>query len=136
MGPLVAAGRCECKHLAEVTEPLTRIDIEAAFLLAVPLVDLEATQSGSCLLAVNTGGTNDSESKERLAGVCVGVGDGTVNSCVSRLELEPRTWALGTVDSWVGAILEGRLDRLRIGGDDPGLASAVIAGVHTSLRSN
>ena len=41
VGPLTAAGRCECEHLAEVTEPLTRIDIEAAFLLSVPLVDLD-----------------------------------------------------------------------------------------------
>lgn len=135
VGPLVAAGRCECEHLAEVTEPLTRIDIEAAFLLAVPLVDLEATRSGSCLLAVNTGGANDGESRERLAGVYVEIEDGMVTSCVSRLEMDPSTWALGTVDSWVGAILEGRLERLRIGGDDPGLANAIITGVHASLRT-
>ena len=48
VGPLTAAGRCECEHLAEMTEPLTRIDIEAAFLLAVPLVDLTVNYSGSC----------------------------------------------------------------------------------------
>src|SRR4051794_12838063 len=137
IGPLVAAGRCECEHMAEVTEPLTRIDIEAAFLLAAPLVDLEVTRSGSCLLAVTAGGTNDGdgESKERLAGVYVAIDGGDVVSCVSRLEREPRTWALGTVDSWVDAILEGRLGRLRIGGEDPRLARAVITGVHASLRT-
>ncbi|HEY6550885.1 MAG TPA: winged helix-turn-helix transcriptional regulator [Solirubrobacterales bacterium] len=133
VGPLVAAGRCECEHLAEATEPLTRIDIEAAFLLAVPLVDLTVNKSGSCLLAVDTGSGDDGNSRDRLAGVYVEIESGAVVSCVSRLEQEPRTWALGTVSSWVDAILEGRLERLRMGGKDPKLATALIEGIHASL---
>jgi DNA-binding HxlR family transcriptional regulator len=133
VGPLVAAGRCECAHLAEVTEPLTRIDIEAAFLLAVPLVDLTVNYNGSCLLAVDTGSGDDGESRDRLAGVHVEIENGAVASCVSQLEQEPRTWALGTVCSWVDAILEGRLERLRMGGEDPKLAIALIEGIHASL---
>ncbi len=133
VGPLVAAGRCECEHFAEVTEPLTRIDIEAAFLLAVPLVDLEVNRSGACLFAVDTGGTAGGPSKTRLAGVHVEIDGGDVVSCVSRLEQEPQTWALGTVGSWVEAILEGRLERLRLGGEDPALAKAIIGGLHASL---
>ena len=133
VGPLTAAGRCECEHLAEVTEPLTRIDIEAAFLLAVPLVDLTVNYSGSCLLAVDTGSGNEGESGERLAGVHVDIRGGDVASCVSRLKQEPSTWALGTVSSWLDAILEGRLDRLRMGGKDPKLATALIEGMYASL---
>lgn len=133
VGPLTAAGRCECEHLAEVTEPLTRIDIEAAFLLAVPLVDLTVNYSGSCLLAVDTGSGNEGESRERLAGVHVEIEGGDVVSCVSRLKAEPSTWALGTVSSWLDAILEGRLDRLRMGGKDPKLATALIEGMYASL---
>ena len=133
VGPLTAAGRCECEHLAEVTEPLTRIDIEAAFLLAVPLVDLTVNYSGSCLLAVDTGSGNEGESRERLAGVHVEIKQGDVASCVSRLKQEPSTWALGTVSSWLDAILEGRLDRLRMGGKDPKLATALIEGMYAAL---
>jgi DNA-binding HxlR family transcriptional regulator len=133
VAPLVAAGRCECEHFAEATEPLTCIDIEAAFLLAVPLVDLEAYRTGSCLLAVSTAAPAEGESKDRLAGVHVEVEDGDVISCISRFEQEPQTWALGTIGSWVDAILEGRLDRLRIGGGDPALAAAVIEKLHVSL---
>jgi DNA-binding HxlR family transcriptional regulator len=134
VGPLVAAGRCECEHLAEVTEPLTRIDIEAAFLLAVPLVDLTVNYSGSCLFAVDTGlGDDGDESRDRLAGVYIEIEEGAVASCVSMREQEPRTWALGAVSSWVEAILEGRLQRLRMGGADPKLATALIEGLHTSL---
>jgi DNA-binding HxlR family transcriptional regulator len=135
VGPLVAAGRCECEHLADVTEPPTRIDIEAAFLLAVPLVDLTVNYGGSCLLAVDTGSGNNGESRDRLAGVHIEIEEGNVASCVSRLEQEPSTWALGTVSSWLDAILEGRLDRLRMGGKDPRLAAAVIEGIHASLLS-
>jgi DNA-binding HxlR family transcriptional regulator len=133
VGPLTAAGRCECEHLAELTEPLTRIDVEAAFLLAVPLVDLTVNYSGSCLLAVDTGSGTEGESLERLAGVHVEIREGDVASCVSRLEQEPSTWALGTVSSWLDAILEGRLDRLRMGGTDPKLATALIEGMYASL---
>jgi DNA-binding HxlR family transcriptional regulator len=133
VGPLVAAGRCECEHLAGATEPLTRIDIEAAFLLAVPLVDLDVTRSGSCLLAVDTGSAKCNEPSGRLAGVHVEIDKGTVISCNSRLEQDPRTWALGSVGSWVDAILEGRVDRLRIGGDAPAMAKAVIAQLHAAL---
>lgn len=133
VGPLVAAGRCECEHLSESTESLTRIDIEAAFLLAVPLLDLQVKRSGSCLLAVNTATSTGAEPKDRIAGVRVEIEEGAVVSCVSHLEQEPHTWALGAVGSWVDAILEGRLDRLRIGGGDPSLASAVVAGLHAAL---
>jgi DNA-binding HxlR family transcriptional regulator len=131
---LVAAGRCECEHFAEVAEPHTRVDIEAAFLLAAPLADLTVNHGGSCLLAVDTGLEHDGESKERLAGVHIEVTEGAVSSCASLWEQEPRTWALGTVNSWVEAILEGRLERLRMGGADPRLATALIEGVHASLR--
>jgi DNA-binding HxlR family transcriptional regulator len=133
ISPIVAAGQCECRHLSHVTEPLTRIDIEAAFLLAVPLVDLEVTKNGSCLLAVDTGAQQDGQSKRRIAGVHVGVEAGAIVSCVSRLEQDPRTWALGTVDPWVSAILDGRLSGLRLGGEDPALARAVITGLHEAL---
>jgi DNA-binding HxlR family transcriptional regulator len=135
VGPLVAAGRCECDHLAESTEPLTRLDIEAGFLLTVPLVDLEVTRSGACLLAVDTGASATGESVDRLAGVYVKIEEGAVVSCVSRLEQDPRTWVLGTVSAWVDAILEGRLARLRVGGRDAKLAGGVVAAMHSALAA-
>jgi DNA-binding HxlR family transcriptional regulator len=133
VAPLVAAGRCECEHLSEVAEPLTRSDIEAAFLLSVPLAELEAHRSGSCLLAVDTGASGDTEPTDRLAGVLIEIDAGLVTSCDTGWEQEPRTWALGSVDTWVGAIFDGRLERLRIGGEDPSLAHAVVDRVHGAL---
>lgn len=133
VGSLAAAGRCECQHLSEGSEPMTRIDAEAAFLLAVPLVDLEATRSGSCMLAVDRGAVQDGPPESRVAGVHVEIEDGEVSSCVSRLTGDPSTWALGPVDGWLDAIIEGRLDHLRFGGESPELAEALIERLHASL---
>ncbi|HUC07269.1 MAG TPA: hypothetical protein VMR96_04195, partial [Solirubrobacterales bacterium] len=56
-----------------------------------------------------------------------------VTACRSRFEPDPQTWALGSVSAWVDAILEGRSDRLRIGGDQANLAEDLIKRLHTSL---
>lgn len=133
VGPLVAAGRCECLHLAGSTDPLTRLDVEAGFLLAVPLVSLPEKRRGACLLAVDRSG--DGDPRRRVAGVHVEIEAGRVVSCVSRLEQEPRTWALGTVEAWVESIVDGRFDRLRVGGEDPQLASTLIGALHGSLTT-
>jgi DNA-binding HxlR family transcriptional regulator len=134
VAPIVAAAHCECKYLARSTSPLSRIDIEAAFLLSVPLVDLDVTRSGACLLAVDTGGGGGSEQPtDRLAGVHVEVEGGTIMTCSSRLERDPRTWALGSTAAWVDAILAGNTERLRIGGDLVKLAEELIQRLHTSL---
>jgi len=133
VAPIAAAGRCECQHLAAVTVPLTRIDIEAAFLLSVPLVDLEVTRTGSCLLAVDTGPSRSADPTDRLAGVHVEIEQGSIVACNSRFEYNPKTWALGTVSAWVDAILEGRSDRLRIGGDRTKLVQDLLRRLHASL---
>jgi DNA-binding HxlR family transcriptional regulator len=133
VAPLMAASRCECDHLSDITESLGRIDIEAALLLSVPLVDLQIYRDGACLLVVDTGIGKELEPKGRIANVHVEVEEGSIASCVSRLEQDPRTWALGTVDSWVDVILEGKSDCLRIGGESPTLARAVVENIYTAL---
>jgi DNA-binding HxlR family transcriptional regulator len=133
VGPLVAAGRCECEHIANVTDPLTRIDIEAAFMLAVPLVVLPAGPSGSCLLAVDT--AESEESLSRAIGVQIDLRGGEVVSCVSDLEPDPDTWILGTVDAWTETIIDGRFGDLRIGGGDEELARDLLQGLHQSISA-
>ncbi|HEX6754139.1 MAG TPA: winged helix-turn-helix transcriptional regulator [Solirubrobacterales bacterium] len=135
VGPLVTAGRCECRHLSELTYPLDRIDIETAFLLSVPLVTLDPRNSDSCLLAVNTAAGEGNAAAQQVAGVRVDVERGEVVSCHSRLEQDPGTWVLGTVDAWVAAILDGDRDGLRIGGRDEDLASSLIQGLSQALAT-
>lgn len=134
VAPLVAAGRCECRHLSEITNPLDRIDVETAFLLAVPLVALDPDSSGSCLLAVNTTDAG-SVPAQQVAGVRVEVERGEVVSCHSRLEQDPDTWILGTVESWVATILDGKQGGLHTGGRDESLAAGLIQGLGQVLAT-
>jgi DNA-binding HxlR family transcriptional regulator len=131
VGLLVAAGRCECEHFAGSTEALTRIDIEAAFLLAVPLVDLPVGTGGSCVLAV--GGDAGKDPLGRLTGVGIQIDRGEVVSCMSRFEPGHETRATGSVESWVGAILEGGIDGLALEGPNAELARTVVEAMHLAL---
>ncbi len=135
VAPLVAAGRCECRHLSDSTEPLDKIDIEAAFLLAVPLVTLDPRNSGSCLLVVNTATGATGGSAQQVAGVQVEVERGEVVSCHSRLEQDPGTWALGTADAWIAAILDGNPDGVRTGGKDEDLAASLVQALTRALAT-
>jgi hypothetical protein len=68
-----------------------------------------------------------------LAGVDVEVEDGAIVACSSRLEHDPQTWVLGSTSAWVEAILEGKSERLRIGGDRVKLAEELTQRLYTSL---
>ena len=81
--PLAAGAWWERRYLAD--PPLIgRLDVEAAFLLAIPLIELPAGLSGKCRLAVEIQGG----SSPVFAGVLISVEDGKVVSCSSRLEGE------------------------------------------------
>jgi DNA-binding HxlR family transcriptional regulator len=129
--PLVGAIRWERKNLPEQTPPVRRIDIEAAFLLALPLVDLPEAQSGLCRLAV---GPPDGAMSHQ-AGVMVGVERGKITSCVTRLDSGADASALGSAAAWVRATLERDWDRLELSGRRR-LALALGEGLRTALFSS
>lgn len=132
---LVAASRCEGEHerLASASEPLTPDDIKVFFLLAAPLAVLPPSASGSCCLAV--GETNGEESSEPWTGVGIEIERGEVVSCASASGPPSAAWATGRVESWAAAILDGCAGTaLEFGGDDPGLAEALVQGMCLALR--
>jgi len=109
--PLAAGARWERRYLAD--PPLVgRLDVEAAFLLAIPLIELPAGVSGRCRLAVEIQGG----SSPVFAGVLITVEDGKVVSCSSRLEGEAEAWASGSAGSWIRR-MSGQDGELEIGGD-------------------
>ncbi len=130
IGPLVAASHCEHLHTSPETAPVTQIDIEAAFLLATPLVGLPEGADGACLLEVEAG----RELARRPAGVTVTVERGRVVSCTSRLEPKPGTYAVGSPTKWFSAVGKGDIDQLRFGGGRR-LAKSLVNGLHTALIS-
>jgi DNA-binding HxlR family transcriptional regulator len=109
--PIVAGAWWERRHL--IDPPLVgRLDVEAAFLLAIPAVDLPAGTNGKCRLAIELQGG----SSPVFAGVLISVDDGKVISCSSRLEGEADGWASGSAASWMRR-MGGADGDLEVGGD-------------------
>jgi DNA-binding HxlR family transcriptional regulator len=109
--PLAAGAWWERRYLAD-PPMIGRLDVEAAFLLAIPLIELPAGLSGKCRLAVEIQGG----SSPVFAGVLICVEDGKVISCSSRLEGEAEAWASGSAGSWMRR-MSGQEADLEIGGD-------------------
>jgi hypothetical protein len=143
VGPMVVAMRSELRQAAvlaeEEEEPLPadpsfrRSDVEAAFMLALPLLELPSHLSGVCRLVVDL-----PDSDEGLAGATIHVEGGRVASCSVDLEGDADAWALGPALIWMDTAIEGeaQLDpeaqRLELGGEQP-LARAVLAALHERL---
>ncbi len=109
--PLAGASWWERRYLADPPQ-VGRLDVEAAFLLAIPLIELPAELNGKCRLAVEIQGG----SSPVFAGVLICVEEGKVISCSSRLEGEAEGWASGSVANWMRR-MSGRDADLEIGGD-------------------
>jgi DNA-binding HxlR family transcriptional regulator len=128
VAPLAAATRWERQHLREDAAPLGHRDVEAAFLLAMPMLRLPGEMSGSCRMAVELG---NGDGHDR-AGVTGEVEGGRITQCVARLETGPDAWASGPAQAWLGAVIDHDTIGLDLGGDSH-LAGAVIEGLHGAL---
>lgn len=131
VAPLCVAGRCERRHLDDAP-PITDVEVEAAFLLTLPLVPLPEASRGSCVLASRT----DPAAREgdaELAGVGVEVEGGEIVSVTVELNAKPATWAIGSSDLWLDAVIDDRIENLRIGGANPQLACDLVHGLHLAL---
>jgi DNA-binding HxlR family transcriptional regulator len=113
MAPLLAAVRCERRHMAQATAPLTRIDIETILLLSVPLVSPAPGLDGVSQLVVEAGECSPS----RSAGVRLAVRGGRLDGCTSRLEPGAANWIRGSVADWLDALVLGRAAQLEVSGD-------------------
>ncbi|HVD40751.1 MAG TPA: helix-turn-helix domain-containing protein [Solirubrobacterales bacterium] len=110
--PLAAAVAWERRHLAEAP-PIGRLDVEAGFLLAVPLVRFPARATGTCRLALETG----ANSALRYAGVQLTLDGGKTASCVTRLEGEPDAWVVGSALEWFRWVNGREEVQIEFGGD-------------------
>jgi DNA-binding HxlR family transcriptional regulator len=110
--PLTAAMWWERRHLPAESPAIMERDVEALFLLGVPLLPgLLGDLSGSCRLAVELG------KGERLAGVMVEVDGGAVKFCSSKIDGYPDAWVVAPAGAWLGATIEHRPSRIEICGE-------------------
>lgn len=132
--PLAVAGRWELLHDPEA-EPIGEVEVEASFLLTLPLAEVPSKRlSGTCTLAVLVSEGAPGAEPE-VAGVTVEVERGAIVSFSSNggVSAAPATWALGTPEAWMEALIDGRDDGLRTGGAKPRLAKGVVDGLRESL---
>lgn len=128
IAPLLAAIRWECRHRAKNGAPVAASDVEAVFLLAVPLLKLDSELSGVCRLAVEL----PKGRERRLSGVMLDLQGGSVITCTSRLEGSADAWASGSMTAWLHALIEGDVASLELGGSG-GLAHALVERMHRAL---
>jgi DNA-binding HxlR family transcriptional regulator len=128
MAPLLAAIRCERRHMADVTAPLTRIDLETILLLGLPLVELGPDATGVSQLAVYGGGDSD----WRSAGVRLSVESGQIVSCTSKLDTSAESWVRGSAADWLDALVCGASQQLEVGGEGA-VTLEIVDGLHRAL---
>lgn len=128
--PGIAAAGWERTYVPNSTTPIGRLDVEAAFMLAVPLLDLPADLTGRCRLAVEVRGG----SRPVFAGVSMSIEEGRVVSCSSRLEGEAEGWASGTAMEWLRRLNGHAEEGLEVGGDVR-LVLAVTDGLRATATS-
>ncbi len=133
VAPLCVAGRCERRHMPEETAPITEVEVEASFMLTLPLAHLPPTANGTCMLAVQTASNGSQAEGHDLAGVTVEVRRGEVAACATEIDQSPPTWALGMAEDWLDVVIDGKLGRLRFGGARPQLAADLVNGLHFAL---
>lgn len=130
VAPLISASEWEREYVPELTPPLGRLDVEATFLLAIPLMALSADVNGKVRLAVEV----QRGASPVFAGVLVGVEEGEVTSCVPGLDGEAQSWISGAPRSWLRRITKGEKDHLEVGGDSLA-ARAILEGLHRTVAN-
>jgi DNA-binding HxlR family transcriptional regulator len=123
--PLTSASAWERKFAQDETSPVGRLDVESALLLSAPLIELDPGLSGLCRLSVEVRGG----SSPALAGAILGINEGKVVSCSSRLDGEAQASASGSVLAWMRQMNGGTSGQLEMGGD-----LSLAMGVTSALR--
>lgn len=127
IAPLGAAARFECRQHSTESAPPDVLDIGAAFLLTLPLLELAADIAGCCRLGVRIPGD------ERLmAGATTRVESGRVVSIDLDLDPAPANWATASPIGWLDTLVEPDAGKIELGGDTR-LAGALVGGLHDEL---
>ena len=113
IAPLGAAARLELRHPPGDTAPVAARDVEAAFHLTLPLLQLPAEMSGTCSLAVDL----DRDVPGSPAGLTVRLEEGRVVSREAGLREVVDAWAAASAGDWLDTVIEPDVIHVRTGGD-------------------
>jgi len=127
IAPLVAAVLYERRHDAEPTSPPDVFDVEAAFQMALPLIQLPPWMRGTVRLGAQIPG-----GEPLIAGATVQVDRGVVLASSALLDEEPETWVTGDPLGWCETVIDPSAEKLHAGGDTE-LAAALLQALHQRL---
>lgn len=127
--PLAVASRCEQVHMRRQSAPLTSVDVEAAFMLSLPLVGLPPEAAGRCYLTVE----GDPENERDRSGVEVTIEAGHVVACDTGLTAEAGAYAAGSPATWFSAVRDRRAELLDYAGGQ--LPQQLVQGLHEALSA-
>ncbi len=113
IAPLAAAARMEHRFPPGDTAPISALDVEATFLLTLPLLELPEELSGSCSLAVEL----DESVVPSPAGVTVQVEEGQIASYEVGLDGKADSWAAASAGDWLDTVIEPEAKLVRSGGE-------------------
>lgn len=127
IAPLAAAARLELQLPQGETAPIVPLDVEAAFLLTLPLVALPEELYGTCRLTVPVPG-----SPPRLAGVVVRVEDGEFAAISTDLSYDSNNFASAGPRAWIDTLIDPSVAAVDFSGD-PQFTLGLLGGLHEAL---
>lgn len=133
VAPLAAAARLERHFPAADIVPPDDLDIGAAFLLTMPLIELPLELTGSCRLGVEV----EARGRPEVAGVTAQVADGRVLICEPELDEGADSFAIGSALDWFDTLVQPEVSGVRTGGAEalaPGLLDALHETLFGSVR--
>jgi len=135
IAPLAAAARLERHQEDEDAAPPDVLDVGAAFLLTLPLLDLAADLGGSCRLGVQLPGEGDllTGAGDLLTGATAQIENGNVVFVDLRLDPSAASWAIASPLGWLDTLVDPDEREVAFGGEDVRLPEALVAGLHEEL---
>lgn len=127
IAPLAAAARLEFQLPQGETTPIAPLDVEAAFLLTLPLIGLPEEVEGTCKLTVPVPGR-----PPELAGVVVLARDGEIVSVSTDLTMDSGNFATAPPRGWIDTLIDPSVASVDFGGD-PQFVFSLLYGLHERL---
>lgn len=112
---IASTARWERRHLAGRAQLLLITDVVALLRTVLPLVRLPEQAGAAIVLTVQADVLP--AGSQRYGSVRVEVEDGGEIRCVDREDAPPDAWALGSIDAWLLAVIEGDGSKLQVGGE-------------------
>lgn len=128
IAPLIAGARFEHRYAPADTPAIAPLDVDAGFLMALPLLTMPADTNGLCKLSIDV----PVHGEPVPAGAMARVENGRIASISTELQDEADASLEGPPMAWLDAVIDPLASRLYPEGDED-LAANLLVGLHEVL---